>query len=168
MPSESRLSLRWPTKERLKNLTLSLQRNPSNSELNTSWLDGLSGASRRIKNFTQQHIPGLVFDRDENNDSPPKAEGFLDSLFHTETADETYFKVAIICLWAIAFLLILFTLLNFLLSTERTSAKMIRFHIYLYEWFYLIYILLSMINVSMNFQLQSNLCDLANNGTCTD
>lgn len=121
-----------------------------------------------IKNLTDPYIPGFIFGPAEDNGSTPIAEGFFDSLFYTETADETYFKVLIICLWIIAFLVILVTLPNFVLSVNRTTAKMIRFHIYLCELFYLIYILLSMINVEMNFQLQATLCDLANHGTCTD
>ena len=168
MPPVLGLSLRWPTKDRLKNLTLSLQGNPPNSDFDSSRLDGWFGVRGVIKNLTGQRIPGFILGTDEDNGNTPIAEGFLDSLFDTQTPDETYFKVLVICLWIIAFLLILFTLPNFLLPGRRTNTKLIHFHIYLCELFYLIYILLSMINVGMNFQLRSTLCDLANYGACTD
>ena len=142
----------------------SLPEDSSSNESSKSRFRGWSGVSGLLRNLTQQYIPAIVPGTDGDDANPSIVEGFFDSLFYTETADEVYFKVTVICVWVIALLLLLFTLANFLLSSSRSSAKMIGFHVYLCELFYLIYILLSMINVASDFQLNSRLCDFANHG----
>ena len=133
-----------------------------------NWRDEWSYVSAAVGNRTRQGIPSFPFSPIGNGTNPSTAEGFFDSLFDAETADEVYLKVTVICLWVIVFLLLLFTLISFLWSSSRSTEKMIRFHIYVCEFFYLIYILLSMINVASDFQLNSCLCNIANHGMYID
>ena len=89
--------------------------------------------------------------------------GFFDSLFLNETTDETYMKVMTIFLWIIAFLCLPIAIKS-LLKAGLKSSRMILIHVLLCEFTYLFYILLSMINVAMNFRLNLHLCDIANYG----
>ena len=119
----------------------------------------------KIMNKTKELLPGVF--RSNNNETSRK--GFYDSLFSPQTEDDVYIKVAIICLWIIAILCIIPTIITLFIpsrnkQTKKTGVKMIFFHIFLCEFFYLIYILLSMINVALNFQLNAVLCDIANYG----
>lgn len=119
-----------------------------------------------IKNKTKSMIPERFQTKNENVTS---VKGFFDSLFSPETEIDVYFKVAIICLWVIAMLFVLVTIITIFITYRRSQTKinvikMIFFHIFLAEFFYLIYILLSMINVAMNFQLNHIWCNIAEYG----
>jgi hypothetical protein len=119
----------------------------------------------KIKNITKGVIPS-VFKPNENLTSP---KGFYDSLFSPQTENDVYLKVAIICLWVIAMLCIILTIITILIPivTKRmktSGVKMIFLHIFLCEFCYLIYILLSMINVALSFQLNSFWCTIAKYG----
>ena len=108
-----------------------------------------------------------TFDLNDNRTYP---KGFYDSLFSPETENDVYFETAIICLWVIALLCIIPTIIVIFLPTRKmkistTSTNMIFFHVFLCEFFYLMYILLAMINVAKNFRLAPILCDIANYGS---
>lgn len=98
----------------------------------------------------------------EQNRTYPK--GFYDSIFSPESENEVYFQTAIICLWSIALLAVIPTLVVTLWPKRRTSSNMIFFHVFLCELSFLFYIFLAMINVFQDFKLTSLFCDIANYG----
>ncbi|CAF2436241.1 unnamed protein product [Rotaria sp. Silwood2] len=119
----------------------------------------------KIINKTKTLIPGVR----SSDDNQTFSKGFYDSLFSPDTAEDVYFEVIIICLWVIAILCIIPTIITMFISVEKYGTKTggvrtIFFHIFLCELFYLIYILLSMINVAQNFQMTSLFCNFANYG----
>lgn len=119
----------------------------------------------KLLNKTKSLLPSTFTSK--GNDTTPK--GFYDSLFADDTTDGVYFKTAIICLWAIALLCIVPTIIGMFIPTKGKPSKtlgvrMIFFHIFVCELCYLIYILLSMINVAQDFQLNAFMCDFANYG----
>ena len=103
------------------------------------------------------------FGSHENKTYP---KGFYDSLFSPETENDVYLQTALICLWSIALLCIIPTLIVVFLpkKDKKSSTNMIFFHVFLCELFYLAYVLLAMINVAQDFRLVSLLCDFANYG----
>jgi len=112
---------------------------------------------------------GLIPNIFKSNDNSTAPKGFYDSLFSPQTENDIYLKVAIICLWVIAMLCIIVTIITIFISIvkNRTSANYIKnifIHIFLCEFCYLIYILLSMINVALDFQLNSFWCYIAKYG----
>ncbi len=120
---------------------------------------------RTLMNKTRELLPGVF----RSNDSETSRKGFYDSLFSPQTEDDVYIKVTVICLWVIAILCIIPTIITLFIPARNkqmktAGVKMIFFHIFLCEFFYLIYILLSMINVAQDFQLNAVLCDIANYG----
>ncbi|CAF3491315.1 unnamed protein product [Rotaria socialis] len=103
------------------------------------------------------------------HDNKTYPKGFYDSLFSPETENEVYLQTALICLWAVAILCIIPTIIVIFLPSKKqkqskSSTNMIFFHVFLCEVFYLIYILLAMINVAQDFRLGPSLCDVANYG----
>ena len=123
---------------------------------------------KSIINKTKKLIPN-IFSPNDNQTFP---KGFYDSLFSSETEEDVYFKAAIICLWIIAMFYLITTIITMLVPGKKYEKKTspvrpIFFHIFLCEFFYLIYIFLSMINVAQNFQLTNSLCLLANYGLYT-
>lgn len=125
-------------------------------------LPGIGKILNKTKSFASNLIP--------SNDTKTSPKGFYDSLFNPQTEEDTYFKTAVICLWVIAVLCIIPTIITIFLPSKRIGTKrthginMIFFHIFLCEFFYLFYILLSMINVALNFQMARFLCEFANYG----
>lgn len=118
-----------------------------------------------ILNKTKEYMPN-PFSSNDNQTSP---KGFYDSIFSAETEQDVYFKVAIICLWIVAMLFIIPTIITTVIPVSKyhirpTGVKMIFLHILLCEFFYLVYIFLSMINVALDFQLASIFCRFANYG----
>ena len=89
--------------------------------------------------------------------------GFFDSVFTTESTDGTSVRVEAITLWVLTFVLVLLAI-GWLFKLTKTNFRLILTHILWYELFYLLYILLSMINVALDFRLNLYLCDLANYG----
>jgi hypothetical protein len=119
----------------------------------------------KIKNKTKEFIP----DRFSFNDNSTYPKGFYDSLFSPQTENDIYLKVAIIALWVIAMLCVIATIITMFVPATKNrnkpiNTRMIFFHIFLCEFFYLIYILLSMINVGLDFQLNSFWCNIAKYG----
>jgi hypothetical protein len=97
------------------------------------------------------------------------SKGFYDSLFSPQSENDVYIKVTVICLWVIALLCIIPTIITIFIPVrderiKTTGVKMIFFHIFLCEFCYLIYILLSMINVALGYHMSSVICDFANYG----
>jgi hypothetical protein len=133
-------------------------RNYTNTIVDRTGLD-------KFINKTKSWIP----DRFTSDNNSTSSKGFFDSLFDPQTVNDVYLKVAIICLWVIAMLCILTTIITIFISVIKTrgktmNVKMIFFHLFLCEFCYLIYILLSMINVGQDFQLNSFWCDIAKYG----
>jgi hypothetical protein len=119
---------------------------------------GLGELKNKTGTFFNRLIPS------DDNSTIPK--GFYDSLFSPQTANDVYLKVTIISLWVIAMLCILLTIITMFIPVttngrRSTGAKWIFFHIFFCEFFYLIYLFLSMINVGLDFQLNSFWCDIA-------
>ena len=107
------------------------------------------------------------FDLHHNKTYP---KGFYDSLFSPESENDVYLQTALICLWVIAILCIIPTIIVIFLPARKktgvtTSTNMIFFHIFFCELCYLTYILLAMINVAKDFRLGSIFCDIANYGS---
>lgn len=107
-----------------------------------------------------------TFSSDDNSTIP---KGFFDSLFSPQTADDVYLKTAIICLWTIAMLCIISTIIamfkGITKKEERTTGiRRFLIHIFLCEFCYLIYILLSMINVALDFKLNFFFCGIGKYG----
>ncbi|CAF3643525.1 unnamed protein product [Rotaria socialis] len=130
----------------------------------TNMVKDLPGVGTII-NKTKGIIPGVL----PSNDNKTFAKGFYDSVFSAETENDVYFKVAIMCLWIIAILCIIPTIITICTPVKKygitaNGTKMIFLHILICELFYLIYILLSMINVAQNFQLINLFCNFANYG----
>lgn len=105
-------------------------------------------------------------DLDDNKTYP---KGFYDSLFSPETENDVYLQTALICLWVIALLCIIPTIIVIFLPARKktsntTSTNMIFFHIFFCELCYLTYVLLAMINVAKDFHLGPIFCDVANYG----
>ncbi|UJR27166.1 hypothetical protein I4U23_008464 [Adineta vaga] len=179
MSSESRPSIRGYFKSKIKqnlktNVTSSIRErlisNDTYHHMRDKYHNYTDIAKNRtgfdkLMNKTKTLLPN-VFSSKENETYP---KGFYDSLFSPRTAEDVYFEVAVLCLWTIAILSILPTIITIFIrakkkSSETMGVKMIFFHIFLCELLYLIYILLSMINVAQNFQLNSVICDFANYG----
>lgn len=119
-----------------------------------------------IINKTKSLLPS-TFSSDKNITIP---KGFLDSLFSPQTVNELYMKVTIICLWTVALFCLLTTIITMFVSMKNNRAKTnekknsstrwIFFHVFFCELCYLIYVLLSMINVGLNYQLNAFWCDI--------
>lgn len=114
----------------------------------------------------KQKIKGKIDENFDIHDNKTYPKGFYDSLFSPETENDVYLQTALMCLWVIALLCIIPTLvIVFLpLKKKKTSTNMIFLHVFLCEICYLFYIFLAMINVSKDFRLASFLCDIANYG----
>ncbi|CAF0939999.1 unnamed protein product [Adineta ricciae] len=115
-------------------------------------------------------IKDKIDDTFDLNDNKTYPKGFYDSLFSPETENDVYLQTALICLWVIALLCIIPTIIVIFLPARKktrttTSTNMIFFHVFLCELCYLTYILLAMINVGKDFRLGSLFCDIANYGT---
>ncbi|CAF0909296.1 unnamed protein product [Rotaria sp. Silwood1] len=177
MSSDSQPSLRAHWKAKIKNIvkpniTSSIRErlipNDTYHDLREKYQNFTDIAKDRtgigmIINKTKTLIPGVI----SSNNNQTFSKGFYDSLFNPQTTEDVYFKVAIVCLWVIAILCIIPTIITICILFKRyglrkNSVKMIFFHIFLCELFYLIYILLSMINVARNFQLGNLFCSFAN------
>ena len=132
-------------------------------------------------NSFKDKIKEKIDDKLNLNDNKTYPKGFYDALFSPETENDVYLKTALICLWALAVLCIIPTLIVIFLpgkkqetkptprakaksSSSGSSTNMIFFHVFLCELFYLIYVLLAMINVAQDFHLPATFCDVANYG----
>ena len=118
-----------------------------------------------IKDKVKQKID----DKLDLHDNKTYPKGFYDSLFSPESENDFYLQTALICLWVIAILCIIPTIIVIFLPArkkkgETTSTNMIFFHVFLCELLYLMYVLLAMINVAKDFRLASLFCDFANYG----
>ncbi|CAF2039516.1 unnamed protein product [Rotaria magnacalcarata] len=163
-----RASLKTKFREVIKpNMTSSIreQFNSADTYKNfTNMVKDLPGVGTII-NKTKGIIPGVF----SSSDNKTFAKGFYDSVFSAETENDIYFKVATMCLWIIAILCIIPTIITICTPVKKygikaCGTKMIFLHILICELFYLIYILLSMINVAQNFQLINLFCNFANYG----
>jgi hypothetical protein len=140
-----------------------------------------NGTKERIRNFTNDAIQrtGIrtfinktkygIEGALRSDDDPTISKGFFDSLFYTQTTSDVLLKIAIICLWIIAVLCIISTIISifrgiFIRGEQTTSIRRFYIHIFLCEFCYLIYILLSMINVALNFRLNSFFCNIGKYG----
>ncbi|CAF0845660.1 unnamed protein product [Adineta ricciae] len=179
MSTESRPSFRGFFKDKIKkpfksNFTSSIRErlNSSNSyhDLRDKYHDYADVAKNRtgfdkLVNKTKQILPTTFVSKE--NETYPK--GFYDSIFSPQTAEDIYLETAVLCLWTIAMICIIPTFITMFMPSKNKSngtmgVKMVFFHIFLCEFFYLIYILLSMINTAQQFQLNSVMCDFANYG----
>jgi len=188
MASEIRPSFRDYSKKKVKKIlernitSLSISERIISNETKNKILDkygnitktvieqtGISTVINKTKTWVKDALPS------DDNSTIPK--GFFDSLFYPQTVNDVYLKVAIICLWVVAMLSIISTIITMfkgiIPSKEGTRSEdktigIRRFfiHIFLCEFCYLIYILLSMINVGLDFQLNSFFCDIAKYGEC--
>jgi hypothetical protein len=116
-------------------------------------------------NKTKDGIKGIL----QPDDDSTVAKGFFDSLFYPQTANDVYLKTAIICLWVVALLCIISTVITMfrgiLIRGEQTTGiRRFYIHLFLCEFCYLIYILLSMINVALDFQLNFFFCNIGKYG----
>ncbi|CAF3775069.1 unnamed protein product [Rotaria sordida] len=113
-------------------------------------------------------IKHKIDDKFDLHDNKTYPKGFYDSLFSPETENDVYLQTALTCLWVIALLCIIPTIIIIFLPSRKkrtaTSTNMIFFHIFLCEIFYLSYVLLAIINVAKDFRLGPFLCDFANYG----
>ncbi|CAF2103734.1 unnamed protein product [Rotaria magnacalcarata] len=117
----------------------------------------------------KEKVKHKIDDKIDLHDNKTYPKGFYDSLFSPETENEVYLQTALVCLWAVAILCIIPTIIVIFLPSKnqkarKSSTNMIFFHVFLCEVFYLIYILLAMINVAQDFRLGPSLCDVANYG----
>ncbi len=104
-----------------------------------------------------------------SDDNSTISIGFFDSLFYPQTTNDVYLKTAIICLWVIAMLCIISTIIMmfigfFIQKKQATGIRRFFIHILLCEFCYLIYILLSMINVALDFRLHFLFCNIGKYG----
>ena len=118
-----------------------------------------------IINKTKEKI-GEKLGSDDNSTTP---KGFFDSLFYHKAADDVYLKTVIICLWVVAMLCIISTIITMfrgiLIRGEQTKGiRRFYIHIFLCEFCYLIYILLSMINVALDLRLNFFFCNIGKYG----
>ncbi|CAF0799230.1 unnamed protein product [Didymodactylos carnosus] len=128
------------------------------------------GIKDALKNKTKIFV-------DEKLDLHSNKTGFYDSLFSPKTENDYYLMTALICLWVIASLCIIPSII-IVFTTSKTkkdddkskkkdsgaSTNMIFIHIFICELFYLIFVLLAMINAYKDFTLGPNICDIANYG----
>jgi hypothetical protein len=123
-----------------------------------------------LKNKTHyESFKEKIKDKMDIHDNKTYPKGFYDSLFSPETENDYYLQTALVCLWVIAVLCIIPTIVVIFLPARKktgatTSTHMIFFHIFFCELCYLTYVLLAMINVAKDFRLGSVLCDVANYG----
>lgn len=196
MASESRSPFRFRehlsgVKEKVKekaikhNITLFVHRNltaDGSDEDQSHSRFGFRQQMHRIKDVVKnkthyQEIKDKIKDKiDEKlnqheNQTYPK--GFYDQLFSPETENDVYLQTVVICLWAIALLVIIPTIIFVFLPGKKPAGQsrapsrtinMIFFHVFLCELCYLIYVLLAMVNVAQEFRLVSFFCDIANYG----
>ncbi|CAF1142415.1 unnamed protein product [Adineta ricciae] len=179
MSTESRPSFRGFFKDKIKkpfksNFTSSIRERLNTSDtyhnLRDKYHDYADVAKNRtgfdrLVNKTKQILPTTFISKE--NDTYPK--GFYDSIFSPQTAEDIYLETAVLCLWTIAMICVIPTFITMFIPSKNKSkgtmgVKMIFFHIFLCEFFYLIYILLSMINTAQKFQLNTVMCDFANYG----
>ena len=85
----------------------------------------------KLMNKTKSFLPSAFSPK--GNDTSPK--GFYDSLFSAQTEEDVYFKTATICLWVIALLFILPTIIAIFIPAKNKPSKtmgvkMIFFHIF--------------------------------------
>lgn len=114
-------------------------------------------------------IKDKIDDKFDIHDNKTYPKGFYDSLFSPETENDYYLQTALICLWVIALISIIPTIIVIFLPARKktgvtTSTNMIFFHVFFCELCYLSYVLLAMINAADDFRLKSTLCDYANYG----
>lgn len=175
MSFDSRPSFRLSAKNKFQKL-VSSNRSSSFRErlISNETYEALSDKSRNLTrtvldktgldaviNKTKSFLPSNPFSNQNVNSS----KGFFDALFSPQTVDDFYLKVAIICLWIVATFCVIATIVTMFLSTrsknkKNSTTRWVFFHIFLCELCYLIYILLSMINVGLNFRLNSFWCDI--------
>jgi hypothetical protein len=160
------------------NVTLFVHQNLTSNDTNDGSRHGFRQQMHNIKDALKnkthyQELKDKITNKIDNkfdlhhNKTYPK--GFYDSLFSPETENDYYLQTALICLWVIAVLCIIPTIVVIFLPARKkngttTSTNMIFFHVFFCELCYLSYILLAMINVAKDFQLGSTLCDYANYG----
>ena len=124
-----------------------------------------------LKNKTHyESFKHKIEDKLDLHDNKTYPKGFYDSLFSPETENDVYLQTALICLWSLAVLCIIPTIIVIFYPGKKkartaTSINMIFFHVFLCELCYLSYILLAMINVKKDFHLAETLCDFANYGS---
>jgi hypothetical protein len=179
MSSDSRPSFRTYSKNKFKQIFKSNNTLPFHARIISNETfdkirgkyDNYTDTAKDLKNFLKNKtiekgfLPGIF----KSNDNSTSSKGFYDSLFSPQTENDIYLKVTIICLWVIAMLCIIVTIITMLIPISKArintnNVRKIFFHIFLCEFCYLIYILLSMINVALNFQLNSFWCDIAKYG----
>jgi hypothetical protein len=188
-PDRSRPSFRFRDKfshlkEKIKdkaikhNITLFVHKNlTSDNDNQTShrgFRERIHGLKDTVKNKThyesiKDKIKTKIDDKFDLHDNKTYPKGFYDSLFSPDTENDVYLQTALICLWVIAVLCIIPTIIVIFLPARKkksttSSTNMIFFHVFLCELFYLMYILLAMINVAKDFRLGPLLCDFANYG----
>jgi hypothetical protein len=164
------------------NVTLIVHQNLTSNDTNDNYSHGSRHGFRQhmhhykdvLKNKThyesiKHKIKDKIDDKLDLHHNKTYPKGFYDSLFSPETENDVYLKTALICLWVIALLCIIPTIIVIFLPAKKkkkttTSINMIFFHVFLCELFYLSYVLLAMINVAKDFRLGSSLCDFANYG----
>ena len=175
MSFDSRPSFRLSAKNKFQKLVSSNRTSSFRERLiSNETYEALSDKSRNLTktvfdktgldaviNKTKSFLPSNPF----SNKSINSSKGFFDALFSPQTVDDLYLKVAIICLWVVAIFCVITTIITMFVSIRSKNKKnsvtrWVFFHIFLCELCYLIYILLSMINVGLDFHLNSFWCDI--------
>jgi len=160
------------------NVTLFVHQNLTSNDTNDGSRHGFRQQMHNIKDVLKNKthyqefkdkITDKIDDKFDLHHNKTYPKGFYDSLFSPETENDYYLQTALICLWVIAVLCIIPTIVVIFLPARKkngttTSTNMIFFHVFFCELCYLSYILLAMINVAKDFQLGSTLCDYANYG----
>jgi len=165
-------------KEIKRNVTLFVHQNLTSNDTNENSRHGFRQHMHHfkdsLKNKThyesfKDKIKDKIDEKFDIHHNKTYPKGFYDSLFSPETENDYYLQTALICLWVIALLCIIPTIIVIFLPARKktgitTSTNMIFFHVFLCELCYLTYVLLAMINVAKDFRLGSTFCDFANYG----
>jgi hypothetical protein len=180
----SRLKDRLKDKVRDKaikhNFTSLIHHNLTSNDTNTDYSHATRHGFRQqmkdvLKNKThyesiKDKIKTKIDEKFDLHDNKTYPKGFYDSLFSPENENDVYLQTALICLWVIAILCIIPTIIVIFLparkknGTTTTSTNMIFLHVFFCELCYLTYVLLAMINVAKDFRLGETFCDFANYG----
>lgn len=178
----SRLKDRMKDKIRDKairhNMTQLIHQNLTSNETNDDYSSSHRHGFRQrmhhmkdvLKNKTHyESFKHKIEDKLDLHDNKTYPKGFYDSLFSPESENDVYLQTALICLWCLAVLCIIPTIVVIFLPARKkarttTSSNMIFFHVFICELCYLSYVLLAMINVKKDFRLGETLCDFANYG----
>ena len=161
MSSEIRPVIRFASKKRSTNLPTSTTTILHEIK---HWTDPIEPTvkttfAEKLKN----RITTGPFQPFQRNEKSTTQLGFFDSMFTSEETEELYLRIGAIILWIFAFISLLLAI-GFLIKSKKSEFRMILIHILFYEFFYLSYILFSMINVAMDYRLNPMLCDFANYG----